>query len=241
MKKHLLFLVMAMAFTACATLHAQPTLELYVDSAPNCYVPGTGFGAWWDLAKADIVAGTFQNMGSGHYPGQAKANPADMTVYDFGDCGNRLTWIFWLPGTSQSEFVNLDFQIKMYWDQYGIAYTFDWSDPGTPILNTSDAGWSADEFWAEVYAGGVIGFFGDANWGAYGYTEDTPEARAAFQYDLGVYLGAQSYEVGLVGWTASPPQQEGIRVDIAPEPTSLAFLGTALLGLVGRRLCRRKP
>ena len=240
MKKLFVFLIAAMLLAICSSAQGAVTIDLYVDSAPNAYVAGTGFGAWWNTAKGDIVAGTFQNMRSGTYPGQLKTNPVDLTVCSFPDYGRRLHWMFWAPSITQSEFINLNVEIKMLWDQFGTEYTYDWANMDVPVLNTPAAGWSATEYYAEVYSGGVIGFFGDANWGAYGYTQDTYEARQAFNQDLGVYLGAQAYFEGLIGWTGSPPQQTGIRVAISPEPTSVMFLGTSLLGLVGYRLRRRK-
>ncbi len=105
--------------------------------------------------------------------------------------------------------------------------------------NAPGTGWYGVQDY-EAYNGGIIGTFGHAWWVAYGHTSPTPEALKMLNDDLDDILGSQTFLEGVVRFTASDPQEHNIRIVISPEPASLMLMGTALLGLIGRRCLRKK-
>lgn len=230
MKKTILFLIpLVLAF---GVAHASVEVNMFADSAPNVYGRPSDFNSWFNAAIPDVVNGTFTNMRNGHYPGQMQALPSDLTSYSFGSHGKKLAWLFWVPNITQQEFQNLDFKVKMYWDVNGTNFTMDWAN-GNVINNAPNLGWSGLDYYAETHSGGVVGVFTGGNWGASQHSSDTPAARQQLKQDLEDYLNSETHMTGAVSWVtpAGDPQKE-LRVAITPEPTSMVFLGSALVGLV---------
>ena len=135
--------VFAAAVCALCVAPAAADVYLYVDSAPNLY-GSPDWGPWWDDARADVAAGAFANMRSGHLgtPGALNAHPYDEIAYETGDRGHRLHWIYWLGGQTTSG-LNGKFQVRRVADWGGNIWEEDWKQP---------SGW-------EDYGGGVIGSF----------------------------------------------------------------------------------
>jgi hypothetical protein len=206
---------------ALMPLAAKAVITLNVDAAPNVY-GSPNWPSWWSQTEADVAAGTFTDMRSGTYPGTHLIDPRDESVYSTEDLGQRLHWIYWLPGQTTAGLGD-NFQTKWVTDWAGEAWTYDWTlngGNGDWALDGADVGWTTPASWAD-YNSGVIGSFGFA-WLTSG-PNDT-----AFRNDI---LQNQTYATGLIrsrdnendAW-----QIQELTVQVVPEPTTA---GCFLLGL----------
>ncbi|GIX50497.1 MAG: hypothetical protein KatS3mg132_691 [Limisphaera sp.] len=239
MKRYLLTSLAACALGTWMASTAQAlNVDLYVDSAPNVY-GSPNWAPWWTATKADVVAGTFQNLRSATYPGTLRIDPYDEIVYSTGDLGRRLHWIYWVPGETTA---SLDgrFEVKWVIDWDGVNYTYDWSTYSW-ALDDPDTGWIQPSRW-ENYSGGVIGSLGFAWWatdddappydtGGSPYDEtdqaDIDALRAqVFQY--------QTFAAGFVRHrddVNSPWQVISLRVTLPDSGSTLSLLALAAAGL----------
>jgi hypothetical protein len=151
---------------ALASSASADSVSLLVDTAPNVngspdYVP------WRDAAFADSADGTFQNMRNGAYPGTTNFLANEAIVYSTMDKGQRLHWIYWLPGESVAS-LNGRFQVRNLADWDGVTYTFD--SGGNYLVDDGTNGWAQPGAWVnydsdgDTIADGVIGTFGNAWW-----------------------------------------------------------------------------
>lgn len=229
-------LALLVAFTGwfgCAN-----AVELYVDTAPNVY-GSPAWAPWWSATKTDVVGGTFQNMRSGAHPDSTWMTPYEEIVYSTGDLGHRLHWIYWAPGQTVASLDGL-FEVKWVIDWGGDAWTTDAG--GGWVLDSPTDGWGQPGAtrW-EDYAGGTIGSFGFAWWST---DNDAPPLDTGGniydevdQADIDALAAqvaaAQTYALGMVRyrasvndpWTAGPT----LKVNLAPEPVTLALAGAGLL------------
>ena len=183
--------------------------------APNVY-GSPEWAPWWQNAKDNIAGGSFTQGSGGSYPGTHFFLPVDETVYSFADLGTRIHWIYQIPDATLAEVSGL-FEVKWVVDWEGEDWTTDAS--GAWILDDPGEGWSAPRSWEE-YNGDVFGSVAFAWWGAYGYTSDTPEARAQLEADLQTYWDAQTHATGLVRWRSDPSSPwtvEQIRLILMPQ------------------------
>lgn len=95
--------------------------------------------AWWNQTKADVAAGTFQNLRTGTHPGTLCIDPYDEIVYSTVDLGKRLHWIYWVPGETTAS-LNDRFQVKWVIDREVVAWTYDWNAKKL-IADGSEIGW----------------------------------------------------------------------------------------------------
>ncbi|MHB1034822.1 MAG: hypothetical protein ACYC35_11135 [Pirellulales bacterium] len=212
---------------------AMAGVQLYVDSAPNVY-GSPDYAAWWAQAKADVVAGSFQDLRNGTYPGTHTIDPLDEIVYSTMDLGKRLHFIYWIPGETKAS-LNGRFEAN---------YSADWDGVESPW------GWYQPSSWQE-YSGGVIGTFGDAWWAS--DNEALPNSSNASPWDevdaadvaalRATVLQAQTHVLGSIriredvnaSWVTTE-----LEVGVVPEPST--FVVWSLLGLVagGFGIWRRK-
>lgn len=197
MKRFLILLtVLVMVFGVFSAANAD-TVNLYLDTAPNA----SGSPAWpafRDAAYASIFNGTFINQANSNNSGNMGTLNYDVTdymVYSFGDLGNRLHAFYWIPDATV-ESLSGRFQVSIEYNYAGTWYN--------PYEQYGWGEWVTPGSWIN-YNGGVIGSMGNAFWGAYGYTSETPEALAALSNDL---LDAENYlgpKLSDPGWVVEKP------------------------------------
>lgn len=191
MKRALLgfMICMVVVSMAGAALPFEP--EIYVDSAPNVY-GSPDWDPWWTETKDDVMAGGIASLRTGTFPRSTWIIPHDETVYSFGDLGKRIHWVYWIPGQTTASLNGL-FEVKYVIDWFAT----EWTDDGGWALDAPDVGWSQPSRWEDV-AGGTIGSFGFAWWGAY-VTNTQEELEADYQ----LFWEAQTHLRGLVRWRES--------------------------------------
>jgi hypothetical protein len=242
---------MKMSFLLCGLVllfaASQATADLYVDSAPNAY-GSPDYAPWWAAAKADIVAGTFQDMRSGQLgtPGELNMTPYDEIVYSTGDLGKRLHWVYWLSGETVADLTG-NFEVRYIVDWDGVEYTYDWG-LGDHAVATADNGWIQPGSWAD-YSGGVIGTFGEAWWAV--DDDATPFDTIGSPYDeadqadidalAAEILQHQTFARGeyrLRTDTGAWGDVQSLSVSIVPVPGAV-LLGMLGLSVAGARLRKR--
>ncbi|MBX3355727.1 MAG: hypothetical protein KF724_08515 [Phycisphaeraceae bacterium] len=139
-------------------------MNLYADSAPNLF-GSPAWAPWWASARADMEAGTFENMRSGAYPGSLLMSPHNLIVYSTGDLGRRLHTMFWIPDETTA---SLDgrFQMRYCLDWDGVDYVYDFGLNDYVVYDgpTGSAGWVQPAGSWSNYSTGVVGNPGWAWW-----------------------------------------------------------------------------
>ena len=240
--------VFTMFFVAgyCCTASA----DLYIDSAPN-YNGSSDYDPWWEQTKTDIADGTFTDLSSIKYPNSTyNINPYDEIVYSTGDKGNRIHWIYWLPGENTS---SLDDRVEVKWviDWYGVNYTMDWSTQKW-VVDNPEQGWKEPTDWENYNDGqgttGVIGSFSFAWQANDNYAEfydtdgdiynETDQADITALHDIIAMY--QTFATGYIRLRPTTDDEWEI-IDIltvevhAPVPAAV-LLGVIGLGVAGLKL-----
>jgi hypothetical protein len=222
--KKLVTLLMVMIIAGLAV--ADP-VQMYLDTAPN---GGSLFAAFRTAAQDSIYNGTFVNQANSFdaaNAGTLNYEDEDYMVYSFGDLGKRLHSFYYIPGETTSSLAGrFEVSIEYAWD--GVWYNpyeaygwGQWTVPGSWVNYDGNGDGITD---------GVMGSMGNANWGAYDFTTDTPEARAALAADLAdsrMYLGNTKFLAKLDGVVY---ELEAIHSPI-PEPLTMLLISLGGLAL----------
>jgi hypothetical protein len=235
-----------------ATNAGAPEIGFHYDVAPNVY-GSPDWGPWLQDTRQDVASGSFTNMRSGAFPGQAKVAPREIISYSTGDKGSRTHFIWHLPDyTELGGSGGIELQTKMAFDWNGTPYAL---DGASAVPDGPGAGWaSPGSATYSVYAGdGLIGTFSFAWWATDNEApppdttgspyDETNEADIAALADE--VLAAQDYVVGKVrwretgteAWTTGPSARLQVSQVPAPAPLGLLLAGGGLLYL-GRRSAR---
>lgn len=235
-----------LAATVAFTAYDASALSLNVDSAPNKF-GSPSWSGWWAQAQTDVVAGTFQDMRTGTYPGTLTFDPLDEIVYSTGDLGKRIHWIYWIPGETIAS-LDQRFEVRYVIDWEGENWTVD--SGGNWILATADNGWAQPQSWENYNDGtnsGVIGSFGLAFWAADDqaapfntnaslYDETNAADIESLRQDI---FAAQTFargEIRLRGGDAGTWQTLDLQINMVPDAgASAALLGIAGLAMVAAR------
>jgi hypothetical protein len=201
---------------------------LYVDVAPNKFAPESEYNDWWGTAKLNILTGNFTNMENAHTSaniGKTKYDAEDVAVYNFGDYGTRLTFIYWLPGESFDSLTEDKFKISVnyFWDEEKYSYTKE--NYGTK--------WVTPTSWEE-YNGGVFGTAG-IGWEPFATTETSLADELAYWNQN---LGNIVFKTKTDSQTSTMTVRHEPVAAPVPEPSTILLFGAGIAGLVGLR--RRK-
>lgn len=175
--------IAALAMTAPQAEAVQ--VDIHVGTAPNVY-GSPAWAPWWDAAKQSVVDGTFVDMADSYDPanvGTDYYHVRDQVVYSFGDLGQRMHFIYWIPQTTIQDLIDAHFEVRLQYEWDGMAYD---------AYDTSGDGWTTPGNWEE-YQGGVIGSGGWAFWGA--YQQNTQEALDADLQEWPAHIGDVTFEV----------------------------------------------
>jgi len=219
MKRLMCIAISVMAVTAVnANL-----VQLYLDTAPNTSSPL--WPAFRAAAEAAIYNGTFVNQANSNDSGNVGTlnySVDDYMVYSFGDLGNRLHAFYYIPGETISS-LSGRFQVSIEYEYDGVWYNpyeeYGWGKWVTP------GSWINYDGNGDSVIDGVMGSMGNALWGAYGYSSDTPEAQAALAADLQDaenYLGNTRFLARLDSVTY---ELTALHTPAIPEPATLILLG----------------
>ena len=225
--------------------------DLYVDSAPDVF-GSPDWAPWWDQTKTDVADGTFTDLRSVNYPnaGAYTISPYDEIVYNTGDLGNRMHWIYWMPGENTAS-LDDHFEVKFVIDWYGTNYTMDWSTK-TWTADNPEQGWIEPSSWVNYQNSegqtGVIGTFGFALRANDNYAElydtDGNIYNETDQADINalaeIVLMYQTFATGYVRLRPTTDDEweiiEILTVDVhAPVPAAVV-LGLIGLGVAGLKL-----
>lgn len=225
--------------------------DLYVDSAPNSSNLAD-WSDWWQQTRADVADSTFTDLRSidNSNAGAYTVCPYNEIVYDTGDKGNRIQWIYWMPKESTTS-LNDRFEVKWVIDWYGTNYTMDWSTNKWTV-DSLEKGWIEPTTWEDYKnsqgESGVVGTFSfalqanDNNaepFNTYGniYDETNQEDIRALAE---VVLMYQTYATGYIRLRPTTDDEwqviEILTVDVhAPLPAAVV-LGLLGLGVAGYKL-----
>lgn len=244
MKKCLIVLSLALVVgLAGASAAVAGPIVMGLDTAPNAY-GSPGWAGFRDASYAALYGGTFVNQAhstDASLAGSLQYASADYLVYSFGDLGKRLHAFYYVPGETISTLTAKNFQVTVWYEWAGTWFNA-YTEAGWPEWLTPSS-WVNYDGNGDDVTDGVMGSMGNANWGAYGFTSDSPEARAALAQDLlgnDLYQGNTRFLIRMNDDAGAQVTTEMIATHTpVPEPATLTLLGLGLAG-VARAARRRK-
>lgn len=217
--------IIAIAVSLFCIVYTAHSAMLYVDVAPNTGTSSTEYLNWWEAAKNDIKDYNYTDMSNGYNSdnvGTYNFEVEDTAVYNFGDYGSRLTFIYWVPGKTTDDLEEADFQISVNFDWSGATYSYTEEAFGSAWVNPIT--WEND-------GNQVFGTAGIA-WEAIAYND----ASLAAEMDYWRYhQGDITLNISLYGQTHSITAYHAP----VPEPSTFLLFGVGLAGLAGMRKRRK--
>lgn len=196
--------------------------------------------AFFDATRAAIYNGTMVNQAHSFNSANVetlKYEAEDYMVYSFGNGGTRLHAYYYVPNETVTSLAGR-FQVSIQYNDAGVwknpYQEYGWGEWVTP------GSWVNYDGNHDGITDGVMGSMGNAYWGAWEYTVDSPAARAALANDLQYardYLGNTKFMARLDENTYTLMAEHTPNV---PLPPTALLLGSGLLGLVGMAWRRRK-